>query len=316
MSSSDAPVIEAHGLTRRFGDFVAVDHVHLAVPQGCIFAFLGANGSGKTTTMRMLIGLLTPTEGTISTAGVDVIAHPRAVRDAIGYMGQRVSLYRGLTLMENVEFYGGLQGLEGKRLASRWGTLAERFGLERVAADLSDDLPAGLRQRAGLALAMLHEPRVLFLDEPTAGVDIESRALFWDLIREHRREGVTVFVTTHFLDEVDYCDLVSFIDAGRIVVEAEPEELRARFSDGYRVHCPVPQAQRRQSATALGEAGWTVTATEGGLDLRAARATSAMLAAVATAAGRDGAGAVRVEQPSMSDVFGRILRRSEAETLA
>jgi ABC-2 type transport system ATP-binding protein len=310
MSGTDA-IIEARGLTRRFGDFTAVDHVDISVPRGSIFAFLGANGSGKTTTIRMLIGLLTPTEGSIHVAGVDVIERPRRVREAIGYMGQRVSLYRGLTLYENVEFYGGLHGVTGRDLDLRWGALRERFELSEAEKHDTDDLPAGLRQRAGLALATLHDPAVLFLDEPTAGVDVESRALFWELIREHKRDGVTVFVTTHFLDEADHCDLISFIDAGRIVVNADPETLRARYSDGYKAFCPVPEREAAAASAALTAAGWKVETARGGLDLKALEATTPMLVALREAAGAGRAVDVRIEQPSMAAVFHRLIREGE-----
>jgi ABC-2 type transport system ATP-binding protein len=290
--------IEAAGLTRRFGEFTAVNEVALRVPRGSIFAFLGANGSGKTTTIRMLIGLLAPTAGRITVAGIDVIAKPRRVREAIGYMGQKVSLYRGLSLDENVEFYGGLHGITGKDLARRWGALSERFALGEAARHETDDLPGGLRQRAGLALAMLHEPAVLFLDEPTAGVDVGSRALFWELIREQKRAGVTIFVTTHFLDEVDYCDLISFIDAGRIVADSTPEGLRERWSDGYSAFCPVADDDAAAAGKALTGAGWDVVHDTGGLKLHSRVATMPMLAAVAKAAGPAGAARLGLVPPT------------------
>ncbi len=313
-SPSDAAgvAIEALGLTRRFGEFTAVDDVVLRVARGSIFAFLGANGSGKTTTIKMLIGLLAPTSGSISVAGVDVIAHPRRVREAIGYMGQKVSLYRGLSLYENVEFYGGLHNISGRALEHRWGTLRERFSLGDVEKSHAEDLPAGLRQRAGLALSMLHEPEVLFLDEPTAGVDVRSRTLFWELIAEQKKAGVTVFVTTHFLDEVDYCDLVSFIDAGRLVVESTPEGLRERWSEGYAAFCPLANDRLDAAASSLAAAGWKVEPAEGGLRLRAARATEAMLAAITAAAAPADLARVRVEQPGMSGVFERLIDEGRA----
>ena len=220
------PIIRAHGLTKKFGDFTAVDSLDLEVERGSIYAFLGANGSGKSTTIRMLIGLLEPTAGTIEVDGVDVIREPRRVRDRIGYMGQKVSLYHGLTLRENVDFYGGLQGLTGAALEGRWAEVRERFALAAAEGERPEDLSAGLRQRAGLALATLHRPRLLLLDEPTAGVDVESRALFWERIQEEADAGVTVFVTTHFLEEVDACDRASFIDAGRLLADATPDALR------------------------------------------------------------------------------------------
>lgn len=305
--------IETAGLTRRFGEFTAVDDVTVRVPRGTIFAFLGANGSGKTTTIRMLIGLLAPTSGSMRVAGVDVVANPRRVREAIGYMGQKVSLYRSLSLYENVEFYGGLHDINKKDLGHRWGELRERFALRDAESHRTDDLPAGLRQRAGLALSMLHSPEVLFLDEPTAGVDVGSRTLFWELIREQRNEGVTVFVTTHFLDEVDYCDLISFIDAGRIVVDSTPEQLRQRWSEGYRAFCPAGAAQVAQATNVLRNAGWTVAPETGGLRAHAKMVSTAMLAAVREAAGADVA-RVRIDQPSMSDVFGRLIAEGSGTT--
>src|SRR5437763_5539224 len=179
-----APIIRTRGLTKRFGDFTAVADLSIEVMPGTIFAFLGANGSGKSTTIRMLIGLLEPTAGTVEVDGIDVIRTPREVRDEIGYMGQRVSLYQGLSLRENLDFYAGLYGLAGAQLERRWGELSARFALREVEHERASDLPAGVRQRAGLALSTLHSPRVLFLDEPTAGVDLENRLLFWELIQE------------------------------------------------------------------------------------------------------------------------------------
>ncbi len=300
-------VIETLGLTRKFGDFTAVDDIAIRVERGTIFAFLGANGSGKTTTIRMLIGLLTPTSGSITVAGVDVIARPRRVREAIGYMGQKVSLYRGLSLHENVQFYGGLHGITGKDLEQKWGALRERFALGEEEKHLTDDLPGGIRQRAGLALAMLHSPAVLFLDEPTAGVDVGSRTLFWELIREQRRAGVTIFVTTHFLDEVDYCDRISFIDAGRIVVNSTPEGLRERWSEGYGAFCPVAADGTGPAARELEAAGWTTSATDGGLRLHAQTATTPMLEAITRVAAPGEAHRIQVVQPSMSEVFRRLI---------
>jgi ABC-2 type transport system ATP-binding protein len=228
-------IVRARGLTKRFGDVTAVESLDLFVAPGSVFAFLGANGSGKTTTIRMLIGVLEPTAGWIEVDGVDVIRHPRRVRDRIGYMGQRVSLYSGLTLWENVEFYGGLHGLAGSELRRCWEELRDRFGLAEVEDERTEELSAGLRQKAGLALAMLHRPRLLFLDEPTAGVDVHSRAVFWQAIREEVRAGTTVFVTTHYVEEADLCDRVFLIHRGRCLAEDTPDGLRARFADGYRI---------------------------------------------------------------------------------
>jgi ABC-2 type transport system ATP-binding protein len=297
------PIIAARGLTKRFGDFVAVDAVDLAVEPGSIFAFLGANGSGKSTTIRMLIGLLKPTAGSIRVDGVDVIAEPRRVRDRIGYMGQKVSLYQGLTLRDNVEFYAGLYGLAGDALARRWHAVRERFSLADAEAERTESMPAGVRQRAGLALATLHEPRLLFLDEPTAGVDVASRELFWRIIQDEAAAGVTVFATTHFLEEVDYCDRVSFIAEGKLVADATPEELRARWSDGYRIALdapPAPAARERLAA-----AGFAIE--PGAAVLRRPTLDPVALAALHEALGAAAAGGVRIEEPPMNDVFRAII---------
>ena len=302
------PAIHASGLTKRFGDCTAVDTLTIRVEPGSIFAFLGANGSGKSTTIRMLIGVLQPTAGTVEVDGVDVIRTPRRVRDHIGYMGQKVSLYQGLSLRENVEFYAGLYGLTGARLAERWGALRERFELGAVERELAQDLPAGVRQRAGLAVATLHRPRVLFLDEPTAGVDVHNRARFWELIQEEAESGVTVFVTTHFLEEADYCDWVSFIDRGRLIADAAPEDLRRRYSDGYRVDITAgPAEQERALGLLEGVLGEAERSPSGlrfrtrGLDPQALE----RLGRVAEQAG--GALRVQIVQPAMTDVFRRVV---------
>ena len=302
------PIILATGLTKRFGDFCAVDDLTLAVEPGAIFAFLGANGSGKSTTIRMLIGLLTPSAGTIRVDGIDVIAEPRRVRDRIGYMGQKVSLYQGITLRENVEFYAGLYGIDGAQLESRWGAVRERFALGDAEGERPESLPAGLRQRAGLALATLHEPRLLFLDEPTAGVDVASRDLFWQIIQDEADAGRTVFATTHFLEEAEYCDYISFIADGRLVADATPEELRAAHSEGYRIDVTTQlhEAARR----ALADAGFAIERVGDGAVLRRAQLDVASLDVLAAALGPAAAGEVRIEQASMNDVFTRVIEAS------
>jgi len=282
------PIISVRNLTKRFGQFTAVDGLAIDVSPGSIFAFLGANGSGKSTTIRMLIGLLRTTQGSIEVDGIDVIRHPRRVRDHIGYMGQKVSLYQGLSLHENVEFYAGLHGLVGRELEERWGALRERFGLSDAEVERPENLPAGIRQRAGLALATLHRPRVLFLDEPTAGVDVHSRSLFWELIREEAGAGRTVFVTTHFLEEVDYCDWASFIDQGKLVANAAPEELRQRYSEGYRVHISGDAA----------------------LELTTAAVDDAFFAELDPLLALRPGAQVRIDTPSMTDVFRRMIAES------
>jgi ABC-2 type transport system ATP-binding protein len=302
-----APIIRTAGLTKRFGDFTAVNNLSIEVHPGTIFAFLGANGSGKSTTIRMLIGLLHPTAGSVEVDGIDVIREPRRVRDQIGYMGQRVSLYQGLSLRENVEFYAGLYGLSATQLAQRWGGLRERFGLGDAENEKTEDLPAGMRQRAGLALSTLHQPRVLFLDEPTAGVDVHSRSVFWEMIQEEADAGVTVLVTTHFLEEVDYCDWVSFIDAGRLIADAEPETLRRRYSDGYRVDLQLPAAARAPATAQLQARARDIVATDDGLCARFEVLGPEVLREIeALRSAWPGAG-VHITQTSMTEVFRRVL---------
>jgi len=309
-ASRGGPIISVRGVTKRFGDFAAVDDLSFEVATGSIFAFLGANGSGKSTSIRMMIGILTPTAGEIELDGVDVIRSPRKVRDRIGYMGQKVSLYAGLTLRENVEFYAGLHGLAGAALEARWSALRERFTLVEAERERPENLPAGIRQRAGLALATLHQPRVLFLDEPTAGVDVHSRALFWDLIQEEADAGVTVFVTTHFLEEVDYCDWVCFIDEGKLIANAAPEELRARFGGGYEIGLELAEGDRGAAPAlraALGRDGLAVGGDGGAITIRANALDAAVLAPIARALGAHPGARVRVAPPEMTDVFRRML---------
>jgi ABC-2 type transport system ATP-binding protein len=303
------PIIRARGLTKCFGDFTAVDHLDIDVVPGSIFAFLGANGSGKSTTIRMLIGILHPTAGTVEVDGVDVIRRPRLVRDHIGYMGQRVSLYRGLSLRENVQFYAGLYNLSGAELEGRWGSLRERFSLGETEDEKVEDLPAGIRQRAGLALSTLHQPRILFLDEPTTGVDVHNRGLFWELIQDEAKAGVTVFVTTHFLEEVEYCDWVCFIDAGHVIANDEPEALRRRYSAGYRIDIELPPEGCEPTKALIRAAGHPVEPTSSGLRLQVPELGTAMLATFERITASY-AGAIRIEQAPMTDVFRQVLAES------
>jgi ABC-2 type transport system ATP-binding protein len=301
------PIIRTQGLTKRFGDFTAVDNLSIEVRPGTIFAFLGANGSGKSTTIRMLIGLLCPTMGTIEVDGIDVIQRPRKVRDHIGYMGQKVSLYAGLSLRENVEFYGGLYGLTPEQLEQRWGALRERFSLGETENEKTEDLPAGIRQRAGLALATLHQPRVLFLDEPTAGVDVHNRGLFWELIQDEAHAGVTVFVTTHFLEETDYCDWVCFIDAGRLIANDEPEALRRRYSDGYRIEVGLPAELPAGCVELLDRIGQPLQRTPTGVQLAVPALAPHVLSTLNAAAAACPQARIHIEQAEMTDVFRRVV---------
>ncbi|MFT7579056.1 MAG: ABC-2 type transport system ATP-binding protein [Myxococcota bacterium] len=225
-------VLEVNGLTKRFGDFTAVRDVSFEVSRGEIFGYLGANGAGKTTTIRMLCGLVAPTEGRANVAGADVGSDPRAVKRAIGYMSQRFSLYLDLTIEENLAFFAGAYGLSGAHRDARVAFSLQHAGLSDKRRAITGDLPGGTRQRLALASALLHEPTVIFLDEPTAGVDPASRRDFWRIIRELAKGGTTVFVTTHHLDEAEYCDRVGMMVDGRLVALDTPLGLKATYVPG------------------------------------------------------------------------------------
>ncbi len=218
--------VRAEGLTRRFDGLVAVDHVSFEIPQGAVWGFLGPNGAGKSTTIRMLCGILDPTEGAAWVLGRDVRQAAEAIKQRIGYTTQRFSLWGDLTVRETLEFYGGVYGLRGPELRKRVAAWLEQVELDERQNDLVATLPGGLRQRVALGCAVLHRPEVLFLDEPTAGVDPVSRRQFWDLIGRFAEEGTTVIVTTHYIDEAEHCDSLAFIYEGRIVAQGSPREIR------------------------------------------------------------------------------------------
>jgi ABC-2 type transport system ATP-binding protein len=234
-----APAIEMVGLTRRFGAFVAVDDVTLAVERGEVFGFLGSNGAGKSTAIRMLCGLLQPSVGTARVLDIDVAKDPEAVKRRIGYMSQRFSLYDDLTVRENLEFFGGIYGLDDRRLARRRDEVAAMAGLGDDLGRLTGTLSAGVKQRLALGCALLHEPEVLFLDEPTGGVDPLSRRRFWGIIDDLSHTGVTVLVTTHYLDEAEYAHRLSLMHAGRVIAVGTPHELRSLLADRtlFEVRC-------------------------------------------------------------------------------
>ena len=219
--------IAANALTRRFGEFTAVDAISFDVRQGEVFGFLGANGAGKTTAMRMLIGLLAPTSGNATVAGVDVVHDPDGVRQRIGYMSQRFSLYDDLTVQENIALFGAIYGLAPARIAARSEVLLARIGLLDSRRELVRRLPLGWRQQLAFSVALLHEPQVLFLDEPTGGVDPITRRVFWELIYETAAAGTPVLVTTHYLDEAEYCDRLTIMVDGRIAVAGTPTQVKS-----------------------------------------------------------------------------------------
>ena len=222
--------IEARDLTRRFGAFTAVDSITFEVRAGEVFGFLGANGAGKTTAIRMLIGLLAPTSGAARVAGFDVLTRSEEVRRRIGYMSQRFSLYDDLTVRENVTLYGGIYGLADAEIRERGGALLEGLGLGHAADDRVAALPLGWKQKLAFSVAMLHQPAVVFLDEPTGGVDPITRRQFWEQIYAAAARGTTAFVTTHYMDEAEYCDRISIMVDGRIAALGAPADLKREFA--------------------------------------------------------------------------------------
>jgi ABC-2 type transport system ATP-binding protein len=223
------PVIKVENLTRRFGDFVAVDHVNFDVGAGEVVGYLGPNGSGKTTTIRMLLGLIAPSDGRATVLGYDAFRQSEEVRKRAGYMSQKFAIYDDLTVLENLTFYGGVYGITNK---ARIRQTLERVGLQEQHATLTHSLSAGWRQRLALGIALVHEPKLLFLDEPTSGVDPTARRAFWDLIYELAESGVTILVTTHYMDEAEYCERVGIMRAGKLLAMDTPSNLKRDIIPG------------------------------------------------------------------------------------
>jgi ABC-2 type transport system ATP-binding protein len=222
-------VITAHQLTRRFGSFTAVDNISFTVKQGEIFGFLGANGAGKTTAIKMLTGLIKPSSGFASVAGFDIARHPEAVKRNIGYMSQRFSLYEDLSIIENIQLYGGIYGLSNADINRKSRQLIDDLGLHDKASALVKTLPLGWKQKLAFSVAILHQPAIVFLDEPTGGVDPITRRQFWEMIYEAADKGTTVFVTTHYMDEAEYCHRISIMSEGKIAALDTPRQLKMQF---------------------------------------------------------------------------------------
>jgi ABC-2 type transport system ATP-binding protein len=234
--------VEVAGLTKRFGDFVAVNDVTFDIQRGEIFGFLGPNGAGKTTTIRMLLGLLRPTSGRAAVLGYDIMRQAEEIRQRIGYMSQRFSLYQDLTVGENLDFYGRTYGVRGEKLRQRRRFAIEMAGLEGRERELTRNLSGGWKQRLALGAAILHEPAMLFLDEPTAGVDPISRRDFWNLLYDLADEGTTILVTTHYMDEAEHCQSLAFIHDGQIIARGAPEEIKIDKMQGQvlEIDCDQP----------------------------------------------------------------------------
>ncbi len=220
------PPVQAVNLRRVFGDFVAVDNITLSVEKGEVFGFLGPNGAGKTTTVKMLCGLLMPSSGSAQVAGFDIATQPDDVKSSIGYMSQKFSLYSDLTVSENIDFFGNIYGLDNSRLKLRKEEIIKLTGLEGKEHVITSTLSVGWKQRLALGCSVIHEPRILFLDEPTAGVDPDSRRMFWDLIYSLAQKGMTMFVTTHYMDEAENCTRLGFIYNGKMVASGTPLEIK------------------------------------------------------------------------------------------
>ncbi len=240
--------VRVRNLTKQFGDFTAVDCVTFNIRSGEIFGFLGPNGAGKTTTIRILLGLLRPTSGDATVLGYDVEREPKEIRRRIGYMSQRFSLYEDLTVGENLGFYGRTYGVRGRQLQERKRFAVAMAGLEGRERELTRNLAGGWKQRLALGAAILHEPRMLFLDEPTAGVDPISRRQFWDLLYDLADQGKTIFVTTHYMDEAEHCQDLAFIHRGRIIAHGPPEEIKANKMTGHVLEIDCDQPDRAMQA--------------------------------------------------------------------
>lgn len=225
----DNKVIVCKDLTKQFGDFYAVNKISFEVAKGEIFGFLGANGAGKTTAMRILCGLSFPTSGTATVAGFDVYKQQENIKKNIGYMSQKFSLYENLTVLENIEFYGGVYGVPRKEIKKRSDELVQTLGLQPEAKKLVGELPLGWKQKLAFSVAIFHKPQIVFLDEPTGGVDPVTRRQFWDMIYEAAATGITIFVTTHYMDEAEYCNRISVMVDGKVEALDSPANLKKEF---------------------------------------------------------------------------------------
>ncbi len=305
--------IAARELTRAFGPFVAVDRLTFDVREGEIFGVLGANGAGKSTTIRMLCGLLAPTSGAATVAGIDVARDPEGVKRRIGYMSQRFSLYEALTVDQNIRFFGGVYGLERRRLEERRRFVIAMAGLEGREHTRTRDLAGGWRQRLALGCALLHEPPIVFLDEPTAGVDPLSRRRFWLLIDQLSASGVTVLVTTHYLDEAEHCHRLAIIQAGRLAALGAPSELKRLFQGRsmleIRSSTPIEAMRRLDEMPEVAKTSVFGTA----VHVLLAEGQPADPAGLADRLRRGGVDVAAVEavQPSLEDVFLEVAERAE-----
>ncbi len=304
--------VETDELVKTFGAFVAVDRVSLRIGKGEIFGFLGPNGAGKSTTIRMLCGLLTPTSGRALVGNVDVAQNPEEVRRNIGYMSQKFSLYDDLTVEQNIDFFAGMYGVARERRGERKKYVLEMAGLAERRDSMTRTLSGGWKQRLALGCAILHDPPILFLDEPTSGVDPIARSAFWDLIREMARTGHTIFVSTHYMDEAEYCHRLALMYRGRVIALGAPSELRANLSSRtlIRLDTSAPLETMRALETAPGVGDVAVFG--GGLHVTADE-LEAGLETIRTRLEAEGIEIQRIEkiQPSLEDVFVALIETEE-----
>ncbi|MBI2408995.1 MAG: ABC transporter ATP-binding protein [Gemmatimonadetes bacterium] len=304
-----APAVEVRDLTRTFGAFTAVDRVTFRVTEGEIFGFLGPNGAGKTTTIKMLTGLLAPTSGEGRVAGRDVYTESEEIKRHIGYMSQLFSLYGDLTAEENIAFFAGLYGVQGSRYHERRDWVLEMAGLTAHRNQMTASLPLGWKQRLALGCAVLHEPPVLFLDEPTSGVDPVSRRAFWELIYQLTARGTTVFVSTHYMEEAEYCDRLALMNRGRVIALDRPADLRGQMADPI---LEVETSDASAAAQALQHQPGIIEAAMFGRALHVAVSDAAQAQAfLPEFLGARGitTGAIQVVRPSLEDVFVSLVRR-------
>jgi drug efflux transport system ATP-binding protein len=304
--------VETRDLVKRFGDFVAVDHVNLRVPRGEIFGFLGPNGAGKSTTIRILCGLLEPTSGDASVAGFDVRRQSEQIKQSIGYMSQKFSLYDDLTVEENIDFFGGIYGVPNGRRRERKAYVLRMAGLEERRTTMTHLLAGGWKQRLALGCAVLHEPPILFLDEPTSGVDPIARRGFWDLIYQLSAAGHTIFVSTHYMDEAEYCHRVALMYRGKVIALGTPAELKASLESHHILH--LESSDLLGSMTAIEhQPGIRDTAVfGGGLHVTVENPAAAMpRIREALAASHIQVNALDAIPPSMEDVFVAMIEDEE-----
>lgn len=319
MGSTETPAILVRGLTRRFGDFTAVDHINFWVDRGEIFGFLGPNGSGKTTTIRMMLGLIQPTSGEVDVLGVRVTELPETIRRRVGYMSQRFSLYNDLTVLQNLQFKGRAYGFRSAELETRIRDAIALAGLEGFERSKTGDLSGGWRQRLALSASIIHQPEIVFLDEPTAGVDPISRRAFWDLLYELVGRGVTVFVTTHYMDEAEHCHRLAFIERGKIIAYGRPGEIKAEKMHGQVIELspsdPNRSVQVLQAAQQRGELSIQEVELYGSLVHVVAEDVKTQKSAIIRVLRQSGIdpGQFAVVEPSLEDVFISSVRAAENE---